>query len=223
MRDRVSQLVKQRDGCPMYQWKLNQIPDNVDLLKDLVKRRLLVLTPPQDYDDNYVIGYAKQNNGCILSNDMYRDFINGVNAKDKSWLELHLITYTFAGDEFLPNPAFKMPLRGEYDAPQRSSPGGVDAPQRSSAGGVDTVAIIGASDRGYNFLALQQFFSQFPGFVAGKEYKKIGGGFFKYTSHAFAARHWASKASKYTCYHSKKEHGYSSDNYSWKWSTRYCF
>jgi hypothetical protein len=29
----------------------------------------------QDYDDAYIIEYARQARGCVVSNDMYRDFI----------------------------------------------------------------------------------------------------------------------------------------------------
>ena len=43
------------------------------LLRRLEAESLLVLTPPQDYDDSYCISYARSHGGCVLSNDLYRD------------------------------------------------------------------------------------------------------------------------------------------------------
>jgi len=72
---------------------------------------LLVVTPPQDYDDSYVIKYAQSKDGCILTNDMYRDYVEKCHHKRraKDWLRSHLISFTFVGDEFLPNPDFEFP------------------------------------------------------------------------------------------------------------------
>ena len=43
------------------------------LLRRLEAESLLVLTPPQDYDDSYCLSYARSHGGCVLSNDLYRD------------------------------------------------------------------------------------------------------------------------------------------------------
>ena len=43
------------------------------LLRRLEAESLLVLTPPQDYDDSYCVSYARSHGGCVLSNDLYRD------------------------------------------------------------------------------------------------------------------------------------------------------
>lgn len=58
--------------------------------------------------------YAQQHGGCVVTNDMYRDHVASFDkAGDRStrdaqraWTKTHLISYTFVGDEFLPNPSF---------------------------------------------------------------------------------------------------------------------
>eukprot|EP01103_Thecamoeba_quadrilineata_P003891 TRINITY_DN13628_c0_g1_i1.p1 TRINITY_DN13628_c0_g1~~TRINITY_DN13628_c0_g1_i1.p1 ORF type:complete len:476 (+),score=57.93 TRINITY_DN13628_c0_g1_i1:3-1430(+) len=92
--------------------------DDVPLLIKLVNDNLVVLTPPQDYDDSYSIQYAKLHGACIVTNDMYRDHIEKQSEKDKArirkWLRKHMISFTFVRDEFLPNPDFQLP---RYDLP----------------------------------------------------------------------------------------------------------
>lgn len=90
---------------------LARIPDNVDILKQLAAQGYLSLTPPQDHDDAYIIRYAQNHNGCIISNDLYRDHIEkSSNRKElKRWMRKHLISFTFVGDEFMPNPDFVFP------------------------------------------------------------------------------------------------------------------
>lgn len=51
---------------------------------------------------------------------------------------------------------------------------------------IDTVAIVGASDRGFSDAALESFFAQMPGFMAYKPNPRMGGGFAKFSSPAFA-------------------------------------
>ena len=53
----------------------SQIPDDVQILQDLVNRGFIVGTPSQDYDDSYCINYAKRRGGYVVSNDMYRDHV----------------------------------------------------------------------------------------------------------------------------------------------------
>ncbi len=52
--------------------RVAQLPDNVALLLTLQEEGLLIGTPPQDHDDNYIISYAQQAGGFIVTNDMYR-------------------------------------------------------------------------------------------------------------------------------------------------------
>lgn len=63
----------------------------------MVQARLLIGTPPQDYDDSYTIKYAKLNNGYLVTNDMYRDHVKKITDKKeredtKKWLKDHCIS-----------------------------------------------------------------------------------------------------------------------------------
>ena len=89
------------------------LPDDVSLLLTLVGKGYIVGTPAQDYDDSYSIAYARLHGGYIVSNDMYRDHVKGIEPgieksklreEVKKWLKSHVISYTFVGDEFIPNP-----------------------------------------------------------------------------------------------------------------------
>ena len=94
------------------------MPDDVPLLRRLEAESLLVLTPPQDYDDSYCIHYARAHGGCVMSNDLYRDQLQNAQKRGDSraaigatqtWLRTHVISFTFLGDELLPNPDFAFP------------------------------------------------------------------------------------------------------------------
>ena len=89
------------------------VTTDVALLKKMVKDDLVVLTPPQDYDDSYTIQYAKQKKACIVTNDLFRDHIAKYEGQEKArvnrWIRSHCISFTFVRDEFLPNPDFQWP------------------------------------------------------------------------------------------------------------------
>jgi hypothetical protein len=56
--------------------------------------------------------YARTHNGYVVSNDLFRDHVAKISdPRDKretrQWLKDHCISYTFVGDEFLPNPDFE--------------------------------------------------------------------------------------------------------------------
>jgi len=51
---------------------------------------------------------------------------------------------------------------------------------------VDTVAVIGAVSQGYDEAGIADFFSSLQGFVAFKPMQRVGGGFVKFASQAFA-------------------------------------
>ncbi|CEM02143.1 unnamed protein product [Vitrella brassicaformis CCMP3155] len=91
----------------------SKVPDDVKLLQQLIEKGSVVVTPPQDYDDSYCIGYAQRHDGCIVTNDMYRDWVEKVSPdnrlKAKQWTKTHLISYTWVQDEFVPNPDFQWP------------------------------------------------------------------------------------------------------------------
>ena len=89
------------------------IVDDKSILDKLERQEVLFYTPPQDYDDSYCIQYARQNNGVIVTNDLYRDHIEKTNDKDKGrvrrWIRQHCISFLFVGDQFVPNPDFEFP------------------------------------------------------------------------------------------------------------------
>eukprot|EP00026_Physarum_polycephalum_P002863 Phypoly_transcript_02872.p1 GENE.Phypoly_transcript_02872~~Phypoly_transcript_02872.p1 ORF type:complete len:594 (+),score=115.49 Phypoly_transcript_02872:625-2406(+) len=88
--------------------------DDMPLLNSLVDQGLIVLTPPQDYDDSYSIEYARKHNCCIVTNDRYNDNIDKQptereKAQTRKFIRDHSISFTFVRDEFMPNPDFKFP------------------------------------------------------------------------------------------------------------------
>ena len=90
-----------------------ETPDNVAYLQGLVESNVLFPTPPQDYDDSYQIEYARTHGGIIVSNDMFRDAVQKEpfmkRAALRTWLQQHVLSFTFIGDEFAPNPDFQLP------------------------------------------------------------------------------------------------------------------
>ena len=92
-----------------------KVADDVPLLRHLEEEGRLLLTPPQDYDDSYCLSLAQSKGGCVVSNDMYRDYVElvakrgGSTKQAMAWCKSHVISYTFLGDEFLPNPDFVFP------------------------------------------------------------------------------------------------------------------
>ena len=95
---------------------MKRVADDVALLRALEDEGELVVTPPQDYDDSYCLAYARRNGGCIVSNDLYRDYVEAESKKGvaagkqaEAWRRAHLISFTFVLDEFLPNPEFVFP------------------------------------------------------------------------------------------------------------------
>jgi len=100
-------LFKEKD--PNKHGKKRVLPDNLSYLYGLVSKGLVVKSPPQDYDDSYCIQYAKTHDAFIVSNDMFRDYIENIKDKaeretEKNWRDVKCISFTFIGDEFLPNP-----------------------------------------------------------------------------------------------------------------------
>ena len=100
-------LFKEKD--PNKHGKKRVLPDNLPYLYGLVSKGLVVKSPPQDYDDSYCIQYAKAKNAFVVSNDMFRDYIDNIKDKveretEKNWRDVYCISFTFNGDEFLTNP-----------------------------------------------------------------------------------------------------------------------
>ena len=87
--------------------------DDIPAIQRLIDQEIIILTPPQDYDDSYCIAYAKNNNGIIVTNDLYRDHIEKQERSKKyevrQWIKSHCVSFTFVIDDFFPNPDFTLP------------------------------------------------------------------------------------------------------------------
>ncbi|KAF0682686.1 Aste57867_25204 [Aphanomyces stellatus] len=97
-----------------------KLPDDVTLLQAMVLEGLVIATPPQDYDDSYCIQYAGTHDGCLVTNDLFRDHLENIKGgKQKGamreWLKNHRISFTWVGDEFFPNPDFRFPPKQSDD------------------------------------------------------------------------------------------------------------
>jgi len=101
-------LFKEKDPFAKHS-KKRVMPDDLPYLYGLVSKGLVVKSPPQDYDDSYCIQYAKKHNAFVVSNDLFRDYIDSIKDKteretEKKWRDIKCISFTFIGDEFMPNP-----------------------------------------------------------------------------------------------------------------------
>ena len=101
---------------------------NSKLLAEMAKTGDLVPLPPQDDDDVYFLHYAREHGGYIVTNDMFRDHrakLDKAAAREfQRFVDGHVISFTFVDDDFLPNPAFKLPPAPPVSesAPQPSQP-----------------------------------------------------------------------------------------------------
>lgn len=103
---------KPRDGS-----KGNGLMETEELaiLNELVGSFSLSVVPSGDNDDLYIIKYAKENNGFIISNDFFTDHIRNIgNHSSKQsmfhWIRENRCSYTFVDKAFMPNPASKLAL-----------------------------------------------------------------------------------------------------------------
>jgi hypothetical protein len=121
-------LFRSKEGNQNFANKKRVVPDDITYLKKLSTEGLVVQTPPQDYDDSYCIQYAKQYNAYIVTNDLYRDYIENISDQrkretEKMWVKEKCISFTFNKDEFIPNPDssfFKEFSINEYSAKSKN-------------------------------------------------------------------------------------------------------
>lgn len=84
--------------------------DDIDILQGLIHKKIITLVPPGDSDDAYIINYARNYSGFIISNDYFNDHLNSLTNTSmrlsmKLFLTENRISYTFVGkDNFFINP-----------------------------------------------------------------------------------------------------------------------
>jgi hypothetical protein len=77
--------------------------DDVAALLRLHHRGLVRFTPRGGDDDAFIISFAYQSDGWIVSNDNYREFLQGaIPPAERDWLLWRKIFYTFVGNVFIP-------------------------------------------------------------------------------------------------------------------------
>lgn len=77
--------------------------DDVSALLRLHQRGLVRFTPRGGDDDAFIISFAYQSDGWIVSNDNYREFLQGaIPPAERDWLLWRKIFYTFVGNVFIP-------------------------------------------------------------------------------------------------------------------------
>lgn len=79
---------------------MKHIPDDVDLLCDLKAKGFAFGVPNWNYDDSFIIDYAKRKNAYIVTNDRYNDHIENYSKNDpqlkkklKDWMRNNCIRY----------------------------------------------------------------------------------------------------------------------------------
>ena len=80
-------------------------------MKDVLSHHVM-FTPAKDSDDSYAIEYARRRDGCVVSNDLYRDWIADQNDRFDAelWRRTHVISFAISDDfDFLPDPRFVFP------------------------------------------------------------------------------------------------------------------
>ena len=84
--------------------------ENQELLKEMKKRKQVYTVPRQDYDDLYTVKYAMDENGLIVTNDVFHDFEKNRHFNvDMDVLRSRIISFSFVGSKFFINPQFECP------------------------------------------------------------------------------------------------------------------
>jgi hypothetical protein len=91
------------------------ITEDIERLSQLVGTQYLTIVPAGDYDDAYILNYARENCGFIVSNDLFQDHINkesndSIRLSMRLWISENRCGYTFVGDNFLLNPCSNLNL-----------------------------------------------------------------------------------------------------------------
>jgi hypothetical protein len=88
--------------------------EELEKLTDMMMRGRINLVPAGDNDDIYILSYARENQGFIVSNDLYADHIRNIGSWQtrqamRLWLQEYRCGYAFVGPtaarEFMLNPS----------------------------------------------------------------------------------------------------------------------
>eukprot|EP00474_Spongospora_subterranea_P009302 CRZ09760.1 hypothetical protein [Spongospora subterranea] len=98
--------------------KASAMPDDIASLRLHYANGVVVATPQGDYDDSYTIEHSRRNDGIIISNDRFRDATQKIQDPVEvrvltAWIRSNVCSFTFAGDQFIPNPDFAWPKAHE--------------------------------------------------------------------------------------------------------------
>jgi hypothetical protein len=82
---------------------------DVEILNSLVDLGIVTLVPSGDYDDHYILHYARENTAFIISNDFFIDHLAEISVKSiKNSMEIYLNNnrcgFTFVNNDFMVNP-----------------------------------------------------------------------------------------------------------------------
>lgn len=85
------------------------VADDPQLLNELHSQGRVYFTPAGSHDDFFILTYAMRKRADVISNDrFFKELEMQETAEDvramKTFLETHLIPYTFIGEDFVPNP-----------------------------------------------------------------------------------------------------------------------
>ena len=92
----------------------NRGVDDASILRNLRAKGLVASVPSQDHDDDYWLQFAWQKGAYVVTNDRMKDHAEKFPSEDSEdffkWRDEKVISYTFVGDDFFPNPSIKIPL-----------------------------------------------------------------------------------------------------------------
>lgn len=95
-----------------------------ETLHNLINSGIITLVPPGNNDDEYIISYARDNNGFIISNDFFIDHIQHIQnsliqQRTKEWLQSNTSNYTFINQkQFMLNPSSNLYLSLHFNSKQ---------------------------------------------------------------------------------------------------------
>jgi hypothetical protein len=131
------------------------LTEEVEMLTSLVQQKLLTTVPSGDSDDAYILNYARDNNGFVISNDLFHDHLNsleveGVRRSMRVWLQEHRCGYTFTNkSEFVFNPSselralvyrhLKGVMESQYAAKYRTEVNSVNIPEDCAGAALDVL------------------------------------------------------------------------------------